>query len=521
MKSIDWLYIVFYYINFAAIILVTLQFLPQGIFYLFFWLPRKHWKKADTEKKAIILICAHNEEDVIANTIHHLHELDYPKDKYKIYVCCHNCKDKTYENAKKAGAEVLVLDDPDPRHRCVAYPLRYAAREILQREPDFDFLVRIDADNILCPTFLMEMNNSICHGAKIVRAYEAASNLRQNLWTEQSAIFYAKDSSIQNRFRQFVHSTAMMPGPGLTMTREVMEKMDGWDSLSMAEDAEFTFNRLFDGYKIYFNTDAIVYEDQPSSFADTRKRLIRLGGSLTKLFFTDGWKMVIAFLKTGNPMYLDILLQIGFNPISVICFTWFPLYYASYAILMLLEMNGIHIFSPQFFTFDLYSLANVFQFTTLPTANIIFTNAQGLYQSVIFNQVHVFQGSMSSFTSWAASQAFYGLLAMAVQVIIALIVFCIFQSYVALMMDHLKLGLSWKLEGMWKGILLSPIFTFAYGLCNVLGVLTKAKWKVAKRNPSKTIILTPLPEKREIRRTFEASERDQRRYQGNWWKKKN
>lgn len=521
MHFIDWLYVVFYYINFAAIILVTLQFLPQGIFYLFFWLPRRHWKEAKEKKKAIILICAHNEEDVISETVRHLlYDLNYPKDRYKVYVCCHNCKDKTADKAKKAGAEVFILDDDNPKHGCVSYPLRFATKEILKKEHDFDFLVRIDADNILCPTFLSEMNNSISHGARIVRAYEAASNLKQNLWTQQCAIFYAKDSSIQNRFRQMVHSTAMMPGPGLTMTKEVVEKMGGWDSMSMAEDAEFTFNRLFDGYKIYFNTDAIVYEDQPSSFQDTKKRLTRLGNSLTKLFFTDGWKMMVAFLRTGNPMYLDMLLQVGFNPISLICFTWFPLYYASYALLMLLQMNGIEIFSPQFFTYDLYSMANAFQFTTAPTGNIIFTTADGLFQSVIFNQTHIFQGISADFTSWAASQAFYGLLAMALQVIVILIVFCIFQSYVALIMDHRKLGLSWKLEGMWKGILLSPIFTFVYGLCNVLGVLKGSKWKIAKRNPSQTEILKPIPEKKAIKRTFEISSREQKRYQGNWWSKK-
>lgn len=517
MTAIDWIFIVMYYINFVAIILVTLQFFPQALFYFFFWLKRKHWKPSDTYKKIAIVIAAHNEEDVIYDTIQYLkNELDYPKDKYDVYVCAHNCTDKTASEAKKAGAIVYEYSDPIKSHRFVSYPLKFMLSKMLEENVPFDFVIRFDADNIPCRSFLKEMNNSICAGAKIVRAYEAAKNMKQNIWTETCSIFYTKDSSIQNRFRQMVHSTAMMPGPGLTMTREVVEKMNGWDCMSAAEDAQFTLNRLYDGYKIYFNTDAIVYEDQPSTFNDTKKRMTRLGKSLSKLFFKDGWKMLVCFIKTGNPMYLDILLQVGFNPISVMCFTWFPFYYALYAILMLIGMCGAPVFSKEFFTFDLYSLANI---TTLhPTANIIFTDSNGFY-STLFHQTTYFSGSLigKEFCVWASSQAFYGLLAMAAEVIVMLAAFCIFQSFIALEMDHKKLGLSHKLEGMWKGILLSPVFTLIYGLFNVMGILMKnTKWIVAKRNIGNNNILLPLEEKEKKNiHYFTLSQRELKRYNGN------
>lgn len=524
MKVIDWLFIIFYYINFVAILLVTIQFIPQALFYLCFWLPRKHWKPSTDYKKIAVIIAAHNEEDVIYETVKYIKDkMDYPKDKYNVYVCAHNCNDKTASKAREAGAIVYELDDPIKSHRVVAYPLKYMLKKMLADNEDFDFVIRFDADNIPHKDFFKEMNNSICGGAKIVRAYEAAKNLRQNLWSKECALFYTKDSRVQNTFRQFVHSTSMMPGPGLTMTRDVVEKMDGWDSMGAAEDAEFTLNRLYDGYKIYFNTDAIVYEDQPSSYVDTKKRMVRLGKSLTKLFFTDGWKMLIRFFKTGNPMYLDMLLQISFNPLSVICLTWFPLYYATYAILMLVGMCGAPVFSPEFFTFDLYSLGNI---TTLaPTANIIFTDTtgaitgsvNGLY-SVLFHSTVLYTGSMvgNEFAIWASSQAFYGLLIMAVKVILMMSIFCIFQSFICIEMDHKKIGLSAKLEGMWDAILLSPVFTFIYGIYNVLGVFGKGKWLIAKRNIHSEEILLPKCELRpaNIKKYFSLSDREIRRYSG-------
>ena len=521
MNAIDWIFIIAYYINFAAIVLVTLQFIPQGLFYLFFWLPRKHWKATTDYKRIAVIIAAHNEEEVIYKTVSYLkNQIDYPKDLYDVYVCAHNCSDNTAKEAARAGAKVYICNDSNKSHRFVAYPLKYMLSQMLKEEIPFDFIIRFDADNVPCKSFLKEMNNSIHAGAKIVRAYEGASNLKQNLWTRQCAIFYTKDSRVQNTFRQFFNATAMAPGPGLTMTREIVERMDGWDSMTAAEDAEFTWNRLFEGYKIYFNTDAIVYEDQPSTYLDTKKRMTRLGGSLNKLFFRDGFKMIKCFFKTGNPMYLDMLLQVGFNPISVICFTWFPLYYATYAILMLFGSFGLPVFSNDFFTFNLYSLGNL---TTLaPTANIIFTNETGYYASYLFS-THYFTGSMvgNEFAIWASQQALISLLHMAWQVIIMLAAFCIFQSFIALELDHRKLGMTWKLEGMWSGILLSPLFSLVYGYCNVLGVLTRAKWIVAKRNEKEDIIILPLAERANKKiHYFELSEKEIKKYDGTRWVKK-
>lgn len=519
MNALDWIFIVAYYINFVAIVFVTIQFVPQGLFYLFFWLPRKHWKETADFKRVAIIIAAHNEEAEIYRTVNYLKtQLDYPKELYDVYVCAHNCSDHTEQEALRAGAHVYVLHDADSHHRVVAYPLQYMLLKMLEEQVPFDFVVRFDADNLPCKSFLKEMNNSIHAGAKIVRAYEAASNLKQNLWSEQCALFYIKDSRVQNTFRQFFKMTSMAPGPGLTMTREVVERMHGWDCMTAAEDAEFTWKRLSDGYKIYFNTDAIVYEDQPSTYLDTKKRMTRLGGSLTKLFFKDGFNMLKCFFKTGNPMYLDMLLQVGFNPISVICFTWFPLYYAIYAILMLIGSCGAPVFSNEFFTFNLYSLGNL---TTLnPTANIIFQDSTGFYSTYLWTN-HYFTGSLlgNEFGIWASQQALFSLLNMAWQVILMMSVFCIFQSFIAVFLDRRKLGMTWRLEGMWKGILLSPIFSFVYGYCNVLGVLKKTKWIVAKRNVHEDYIIEPLPERPKKRHYVKISSKESKRYDGTRWSK--
>ncbi len=483
MTPVDLSFTILFYINLVMVAIVTVSFVPQFLFYLFFWLKRRHFKPSTPQKRFAILICAHNEEAVIERTIRHLLEkMNYPKDLYKVYVCAHNCTDRTVEKARKAGAVVYEYYDDDPEHIMVSYSMRYALRRLLKEEKDIDAFIRADADNLFHPDYLRKMNDALVEGCKIVRGYEGSSNLKQNLWTQQSAIFYYKDSRVQNTFRQAINSTAMATSPGLTFTRDVAEGMDGWDCMTACEDAEFCFRRLEDGYKVYFNTDAIVYEDQPSSFKDTFNRLIRLGHSLNRLFFTDGWRMVKMFFKTGKPMYLDMLLQIAFNPVSVICFIWFPLYYIAYAICMLMQMAGVHVFSFAYFeqtaagTID-YGIADTF-----------------------------------ARLSNCGTQSMIDLLVMAVQVILSLYLFCVIQSFLAVYLDRRKNGLDDRLSGMWKGILLSPLFTFVYGICNCIGCVTRLRWTIAKRNPSATRILPQREEKEKKIWYFTISEKEKARY---------
>lgn len=492
MNVTDWVFVVLYYVNLVMVGLVTISFIPQFIYYFFFFLKRRHWKDAKTNHYIAVVIPAHNEESVIRNTVENLlNNINYPKDHYRVFVCAHNCSDHTADEARKAGATVYVCNDSNPKHRTVGYPMKYSLTKILEEYPEVELFIKFDADNIAHPDYLKEMNKSFDAGAKIIRGYEAASNLKENIWTEECAIFYFKDSRVQNTFRQAVKGTAMATGPGLAFSKEIVERMDGWDCMTKCDDAEFGWNRLFDGYKVYFNSDAIVYEDQPSTFADSYKRLVRLGHSLNKLFWTDGWKMLVSFFKTGNPMYLDMLIQISYNPITFICFAWFPTYYIAYAVCMLMQLSGVHVFT------------------------------LGYFQMVAPDYLNAYQG-MSNFAqlSGAGYTAMIQLLIMAVRVIATMLLFCIFQSWISVFLDRRKLGMDWKLKGMWKGIIFSPFFTLIYGICNFIGVCSDPKWKIANRNPSATKIDYPLPERPKKTWYITISPRELRRYDGHWWKKK-
>jgi hypothetical protein len=145
----------------------------------------------------------------------------------------------------------------------------------------------------------------------------------------------------------------------------------------------------------------------------------------------------------------------------------------------------------------------------------------GYFQTVAPDYLNAYQG-MSNFAqlSGAGYTAMIQLLIMAVRVIATMLLFCIFQSWISVFLDRRKLGMDWKLKGMWKGIIFSPFFTLIYGICNFIGVCSDPKWKIANRNPSATKIDYPLPERPKKTWYITISPRELRRYDGHWWKKK-
>lgn len=513
MTGTDTFFIIFYWVTMIFIVILTLAGIPQMFYLLFSWLPRRHWREAKTYHKIAVIIPAHNEAGVVGTTVRSIFQnMDYPKDRYTVYVVAHNCKDNTAEVAKEAGATVLVLTDPDPKHARPAYPLAHGYKTVLKLDPEAELFIHLDADNLTAPDFFKQMNNSYDAGALIIRAYEAATNMEQNIWTKEGVVFFTKDCRLQNHFRQACHMATMTPGPGLSIARSVLERIGGWDCYSASDDLEFTFKRLWDGYKCYYNGDAIVYEDQPSSWADTHNRLIRLGHSLHKLFWTDCWKMLIMFLRTGNPMYLDCYIQVGFIPISVLSFTLLPIYYVTWAIVMICQMNGIPVLSIGYFNYmrDLAATVNGFMFG----GNYFVGGFPG---GVVISET----ASAAETLRLAGSNAFFSLLDMSWKVILNMSLFCIFQSWLAVILDHRKLGLTWKLKGMWSCILLSPFYSLIYGYCNCVGAIKKPHWFIAKRNPENTKIFARRPELMDSKKHYyDLTNWEKKHYNGYAWVRK-
>ena len=121
-----------------------------------------------------VTIAAHNEEQVIAQLVENLRNMDYPQELFDIYVVADNCSDKTAILARKAGA--IVFQRYNVQKRGKGYALEWLFAKIASLKKDYDAVVIFDADNLVKKNFLLEMNNKLCDGEKIVQGYIDSKN---------------------------------------------------------------------------------------------------------------------------------------------------------------------------------------------------------------------------------------------------------------------------------------------------------------------------------------------------------
>ena len=432
-------------INWVVIGISSLCFAFQLVMILFFWMKEKHFKPSEEYHRCAVVICARNEKDVIEDAVKDLLEnQNYPKDRFDVYVVADNCTDNTAELAEKAGARVLVHNDPDPAHHRASYAIQYGFAKIIESGEKYDFFIKFDADNHGCRDYIREMNNAFSSGVKIARPYEASTNGTQNTWTAVSATYYIRDSRIACNFRENLHLDSMLTGAGMMVATSIIERLPGyWDALSTSDDSEFTLKRLLEKERVHYVADAIVYEDQPSTMKDTWNRLTRMAHGLHEVFWTKGWKLLGTFFTTGRWSHVDLFVQLLMVPFTILAFFWFVPYYVFYALCHLINWVGTPWMS----------------------------GISGLDGVLI--------------TPAVSQSAFINLLVMAAVVIGSFLVIYPLQTFLAMAMSKKKLG--WEsYKGYKRSVFLSPLFMVFYGLATAVGIITKPKWKQVKRNAKKS-----------------------------------
>ncbi|MDD2421613.1 MAG: glycosyltransferase, partial [Heliobacteriaceae bacterium] len=119
------------------------------------------WRKREEplvapSKTFALVVAAHNEEAVIGPLVENLQGLDYPRELYEIFIVADNCTDATAVIAERAGAQVFERYNRQQRGK--GFALEWMFEKIFRMERQYDAVVIFDADNLVKPNFLVEMN---------------------------------------------------------------------------------------------------------------------------------------------------------------------------------------------------------------------------------------------------------------------------------------------------------------------------------------------------------------------------
>ena len=219
--------------------------------------------KVKKDHRFMAIIPAHNEEAVVGNLIESLKKQNYNKDLYDIYVIADNCTDNTAKVAKEAGA--IVYKRFDETKKTKGYALNWFLQQKIEENAPYDAFFVFDADNIVHPDFIKNMNKKLCQGEDVVQGYRDIKNPTDSWVSAGYAIFYWTMHRFYHLARYNLGLSALLNGTGFMVKFDII-KPTGWNTDTLTEDIEFSLKRIIQGKRVGWATDAIVYDEQPVGF---------------------------------------------------------------------------------------------------------------------------------------------------------------------------------------------------------------------------------------------------------------
>ena len=171
-------------------------------------------------------------------------------------------------------------------------------------EKKYDSVVIFDADNIASKDFLKQMNKKLLEGYKVVQGYLDSKNPKDTWITACYSISFWQNNRMFQLARNNMGLSSQLGGTGLCIDIEVLKKL-GWGVSCLTEDLEFTCKLVYNGYKVGFAHDAIVYDEKPLTLVQSwrqRRRWMQGYADVSGRYF---FKLLIKGIKERSLTAID------------------------------------------------------------------------------------------------------------------------------------------------------------------------------------------------------------------------
>jgi cellulose synthase/poly-beta-1,6-N-acetylglucosamine synthase-like glycosyltransferase len=234
-----------------------------------------------------VIIPAHNEELGISRTLNSCAVIDYPREKFKIFVIADNCSDRTADIARTFNATVLEREDKEKTGK--GFALEWAFRQEFWKE--YDATILLDADCIIDRIALEVFDYHLTKGSKVLQANDVASN------PDISPISYlvAVGNFIENELfytpKSDLGLSVFLRGTGVVISHDILIKYP-WKANSLVEDLEYSLDLIRAGVRVQFVREASVRSQFPEMFSELNVQRTRWAKGSFSVGKAMGWKLI-------------------------------------------------------------------------------------------------------------------------------------------------------------------------------------------------------------------------------------
>lgn len=260
----------------VSILLVLFLYLGMATAYLLFlaigYFAHKKRPPGPDEplNRFAILVPAHNEEELIANTCKSLLEIDYPRENTEIFVIADNCTDKTTSVCRAYSVTVLEREDRDNPGKGQA--IAWALKQI--QLTSFDAVLIIDADSCVNSGSLKELNRLINQGEQAIQCYNVVGNRDDSWFTQLLFVSRTINNLLYHEAKFRLGLSAYLTGNGICFSSDLLQRR-GWTAFSAGEDWEYYAQLVADGIRIGFAVNAKAFHQESRSLDQATSQRLR------------------------------------------------------------------------------------------------------------------------------------------------------------------------------------------------------------------------------------------------------
>jgi len=310
-------------LNFILVVLTCIFSIP--IVFLVVQLAFANLHRATVRKQAIcdlsqtvVMVPAHNEEDVIEDTLHSL-IAELPTSR-QVLVVADNCLDRTRDVATKLGVTVIERNDNDSKGK--GFALKFGVDYLSRQARPPEYVVIVDADCKVKPGTL----NALVHrcvetGGRPVQALDLMKSRESSKIGLKIAEFAW---IVKNQVRPLGLMNLGLPcqlmGTGMLIPFELLQKIELGTS-AIVEDMRLGIDCALSGYPPVFCTDGMVVSFFPESQGAQETQRQRWEHGHLEVIFAIVPNLLRVSIKRRDKNLIAMALDLMLPPLTFLVLT--------------------------------------------------------------------------------------------------------------------------------------------------------------------------------------------------------
>ena len=263
---------------------------------------------SNKQSKFLILYPAYKEDRVIINAVENFLLQDYPSTHYTVVIISDHMQPKTNDYLRQLPITLLT---PTFEKSSKAKAMQYAISEV---QEDFDQVVVLDADNVVRPEFLSQLN-VLCTVYDAIQCHRCAKNADNDVAVLDGASEEINNTIFRKAHNRLGMSSALI-GSGMCFSYELFKK-NIFQLSTAGEDREMEALLLQQEVFIKYAPDIHVFDEKVSNHDNFQRQRMRWMTAQVQSLLSNLPKVPNAIVH-GKINFIDKTIQQALIPRSIL-----------------------------------------------------------------------------------------------------------------------------------------------------------------------------------------------------------